>query len=63
MIHDLFPIPLGVYDLDREITSDEIVAIQSLKYYINHGNHTSENTSIFDLEALCFIRVTPNSIN
>ena len=56
MIHDLFPIPLGVYDLDREITGDEIAAVKSLKYYINHGNHTSENTSIFDLEALCFIR-------
>jgi uncharacterized protein (TIGR02466 family) len=56
MIHGLFPIPLGVYDFDREITSDEIAAVQSLKYYTNHGNHTSENTSIFDLEALCFIR-------
>ena len=56
MIHGLFPIPLGVYDFDREITSDEIAAVQSLKYYTNHGNHTSENTSIFDLEELCFIR-------
>lgn len=56
MIQSLFPIPLGVYDLDREIKSNEISAIKSLKYYANQGNQTSENTSIFDLSALRFIR-------
>ena len=51
MIQSLFPIPLGVYDLDREIKSNEISAIKSLKYYANQGNQTSENIADYCKEA------------
>lgn len=55
-IHSLFPTPVGVSHLGREITKKEYAFVESQKMYQNRGNLTSVNTNILDELCLKSIR-------
>ena len=42
-IHGLFPIPLGITTLDRNLTKKEFDFVKSLEFYKNEGNSVSSN--------------------
>lgn len=46
MIHNLFPIPVGIYKLDRNLTDDELDFIKSQDTRPNQGNTTSKDNTI-----------------
>lgn len=46
MIYDLFPIPVGFYNLDRELSAQELKTIHNLKTVRNTGNSVSESKTI-----------------
>lgn len=47
-IKNLFPIPLGIFKLDREFTKKEISFIKNLETRDNIGNLTSKNTKVLE---------------
>ena len=47
-IHNLFPIPLGIFCLERGFTEDEIKFIKSQKKHDNMGNTTSVDKTILE---------------
>ena len=53
MIHGLFPIPVGIYKLDRELTEEETVFIKSQETRPNDGNVISVDNTI-----LCNFQMT-----
>jgi len=53
MIHGLFPIPVGIYKLDRGLTEEETVFIKGQETCPNDGNVTSVNNTI-----LCNFQMT-----
>ena len=52
MIHNLFPTPVGFYELDGGLTADEVSFIRDLAKRPNSGNMTSEYNYLFDHEAV-----------
>lgn len=46
MIHNLFPIPVGIYKLDRDLTDDELDFIKVQDTRPNQGNTTSKDNTI-----------------
>ena len=47
MIHNLFPTPIGFYELDSPITEDELAFVKGLEKRPNSGNLTSEDNYLF----------------
>jgi uncharacterized protein (TIGR02466 family) len=47
-IHNLFPIPIGRYKLDRKLTNNEITLVEKQNVIRNIGNKTSENKNILE---------------
>ena len=41
MIHNLFPTPIGFYELDRPVTAEELAFVKGLDKRPNMGNVTS----------------------
>jgi uncharacterized protein (TIGR02466 family) len=52
IIHNLFPIPIGSFQLDREFTQDELDFIKGQETRPNQGNVTSKDNNLFDREEL-----------
>jgi uncharacterized protein (TIGR02466 family) len=46
LIHNLFPTPVGIYKLDRDLTEKELSFIKGQKTRSNMGNATSEDNTI-----------------
>lgn len=46
MLHNLFPTPVGIYKLDRDLTTKELDFIKGQDTFLNEGNITSLNTTI-----------------
>jgi uncharacterized protein (TIGR02466 family) len=55
-IHNLFPIPIGRYELDRKITSKELSFVKKQKKRPNMGNKTSEDNKILENKELFDIK-------
>lgn len=51
-IHNLFPVPLGIFNLDRAFTQDEISFFDSLELRNNEGNFTSVKRNLLDEKSL-----------
>jgi uncharacterized protein (TIGR02466 family) len=51
-IHNLFPTPLGIFELGRSFTEDEILCIKNQEKYTNLGNTTSNNREILNCQEL-----------
>lgn len=56
MIHNLFPTPIGKYELDRELTDDELVFVKNQKTRPNAGNTTSVDNFILKNKKLTKLR-------
>lgn len=56
MIQNLFPIPVGDYTLDRELSAEEISFIKQQETYDNEGNLTSQNHKMLECESLKGLR-------
>lgn len=52
IIHNLFPTPIGSFQLDREFTQDEVDFIKGQEKRPNMGNTTSVDNKIFEREEL-----------
>jgi|21_taG_2_1085346.scaffolds.fasta_scaffold07321_2 uncharacterized protein (TIGR02466 family) len=51
-IINIFPTPIGIFDLGRELSKTEINFFNSLKYRNNNGNTTSVNNNVLHKQAL-----------
>ena len=56
MIHNLFPIPVGIYKLDRDLTEEEIDFIKGQETRPNMGNVTSKDNTILRNSELTNLR-------
>jgi len=56
MIHNLFPIPIGRYKLDRDLSANELSFVLNQDKYSNMGNQTSANKSILKSKELTKLR-------
>ena len=56
MIHNLFPTPVGIYKLDRDLTEKELGFIKGQKTRPNQGNTTSEDNTILRNKDLTKLR-------
>lgn len=56
MIHNLFPQPVGIYKLDRDLTKKEIDFIKDQETRPNIGNTTSKNNTILCNRTLTKLR-------
>ena len=52
MIYDLFPVPVGFYRLDRELSAQELKTIHNLKIVRNTGNGVSSSKTILKEKSL-----------
>ncbi len=56
MIHNLFPIPIGRYKLDRDLTAKELSFLVNQETRSNMGNLTSVNNTILKAKELTKLR-------
>lgn len=56
MIHNLFPIPIGRYELGRDLTAKELSFLKKQKTRSNMGNITSTNNTILKSKELTNLR-------
>lgn len=56
MIHNLFPTPIGMYRLDRDLTAKELSFLKNQKTRSNMGNTTSTNNTILKSKELTKLR-------
>lgn len=56
MIHNLFPTPVGIYKLDRDLTEKEIAFIKGQETRPNMGNTTSTDNTILRNKPLIKLR-------
>lgn len=52
MISNLFPIPVGSYELERNLTLEELSTLKNQEMKGNVGNTSSVNTAVLELEVL-----------
>ncbi len=45
-MHNLFPIPIGMFDLDRDLTDEEMLFVRGQDTRANEGNTTSKNNFV-----------------
>lgn len=55
-IHNLFPIPIGMYKLDRDLTAKELSFLKNQETRSNMGNTTSINNTILKAKELTKFR-------
>ena len=55
-IHNLFPTPVGMYKLDRDLTEKELGFIKNQETRPNMGNATSVNNTILRHKAMTKLR-------
>ena len=56
MIHNLFPTPVGIYKLDRDLTEKELGFIKGQETRPNMGNVTSKDNTILRNKAMTKLR-------
>lgn len=56
MIHNLFPTPVAIYKLDRELTEEELVFIKGQETRPNTGNSTSIDNTILRNQSMTKLR-------
>lgn len=56
MIHNLFPTPVAIYKLDRELTEEELVFIKGQETRPNTGNATSIDNTILRNHSMTKLR-------
>lgn len=56
MIHNLFPTPVAIYKLDRELTKEELVFIKGQETRPNSGNVTSIDNTILRNHSMTQLR-------
>ena len=56
MIHNLFPTPVAIYKLDRELTEEELVFIKNQETRPNTGNATSIDNTILRNNSMTKLR-------
>jgi uncharacterized protein (TIGR02466 family) len=56
VIHNLFPIPVGIYKLNRDLTEQELVFINGQETRPNMGNKTSKDSTILRNKELTKLR-------
>lgn len=56
MIHNLFPTPVGLYALDRELSASELSFIKNIEQHNNVGNTTSNDRNVLDNKKLKKLR-------
>jgi uncharacterized protein (TIGR02466 family) len=56
MIHNLFPIPVGRYELGRDLTSNELSFLKNQEKRPNMGNVTSANKTVLKSKELTQLR-------
>jgi len=56
MIHNLFPTPVGIYKLDRDLSAKELLFLKNQETRSNMGNLTSINNSILKDKELTQLR-------
>ena len=49
-IVDIFPTPIGIYELDRNFAESEIKFIENLQWEEHIGNYGSVNTNLLVLD-------------
>jgi len=52
MIHNLFPIPIGMYKIDRDLTDEELSFVNDQSRHDNTGNTTSNERTVLKHDAL-----------
>lgn len=52
IVHNLFPLPIGSFKLDREFTKKELDFINKLETRPNMGNTTSKDNNLFNRKEL-----------
>lgn len=55
-IHNLFPIPVGFFDLGRDLTEAELAFIEGQETRSNTGNRTSINNNILETAELADLK-------
>jgi len=55
-MHNLFPIPVGLYELGRDLTEKELSFLKNQKTRPNNGNTTSVDNTILKARALTQLR-------
>ena len=56
MIYNLFPIPIGRYELGRDVSVKELSFIKNQSVRSNEGNKTSTCSSLLENKELTLIR-------
>ena len=56
MLHNLFPTPVGIYKLDRDLTAKELSFLKNQETRSNMGNTTSTNNTILKAKELTKLR-------
>lgn len=56
MIKGLFPTPLGIYEIGREYTKEELECLDTLEWLNNVGNKTSTKNDILNLPSMGFVK-------
>ena len=56
MIHNLFPTPIGRYELGRDLTAKELSFLKNQETRSNTGNVTSTNNTILKSKELTNLR-------
>lgn len=56
-IVDIFPTPIGIYELDRNFADSEIKFIENLQWEEHIGNYGSVNTNLLDQEEFANLRL------
>jgi len=56
VIHNLFPTPVGLYALDRELSASELSFIKNIEQHNNVGNTTSDDRNVLDNKKLKKLR-------
>ena len=52
IIHNLFPLPIGSFKLDREFTQEELDFVNGQERRPNMGNTTSKDNNLFDRDEM-----------
>ena len=52
VIHNLFPLPIGSFKLDREFTQEELDFVNGQERRPNMGNTTSKDNNLFDRDEM-----------
>ena len=62
MIHNLFPTPIGLYELGRDLTAKELSFLKNQETRNNMGNTTSIDNTILKAKELTGVIVTGKQI-